>query len=292
VNLAHAALVDRAWLGAWDPDPLLGISLVVAALLYARGSATMRSRRTGPSPERKREIAFYAGLVVVALAVMSPLHALAETLLSAHMVQHVVLIVVAAPLLAYARPGLPIMLGLPAPLQGPLRADSVLRVSRIIRRAVANAPAVWVLGAAALWVWHLPGPYDWALRNEVGHRLEHFSFAATALLFWAVVVPRRGRITRHASAIALTFATGLQSAALGAILAFASRPLYPTHADRAVAWGLSPLTDQQLAGVIMWVPMGALYIAIIAALFLGWMREMDRRLPPREVAMVETRESS
>jgi putative membrane protein len=223
---------------------------------------------------------------------MSPLHALAETLLSAHMVQHVVLIVVAAPLLAYSRPGLPIMLGLPAPLERALRGDPVLRASRIIRRAVANAPAVWVLGAAALWVWHLPGPYDWALRNEVGHRLEHFSFVGTALLYWAVVVPRRARYTRHASAIALTFATGLQSAALGAILAFATQPLYPTHAARAVAWGLSPLTDQQLAGVIMWVPMGGLYIAIIAALFLGWMREMDRRLPPREVATAETREHS
>ena len=292
MNLAHAALVDRAWLGPWDPDPLLGISLVMAALLYARGSATMRSRRTGPSPERKRIVAFYAGLTVAALAVMSPLHALAETLLSAHMVQHVVLIVVAAPLLAYSRPGLPIMLGLPAPLQRALRGDPVLRASRIIRRAIANAPAVWVLGAAALWVWHLPGPYDWALRNELGHRLEHFSFVATALFYWAVVVPRRARLTRHASAIALTFATGLQSAALGAILAFATQPLYPTHADRAVAWGLSPLTDQQLAGVIMWVPMGGLYIAIIAALFLGWMREMDRRLPPREVATAETREPS
>lgn len=292
MNLAHAASVDRAWLGAWDLDPLLGITLVMAALLYARGIATMRSRRTGPSPERKRNVAFYTGLTVVALAIMSPLHGLAETLLWAHMVQHVVLIVVAAPLLAYARPGLPIMLGLPAPLQGPLRADPVLRVSRMIRRAVANAPVVWVLGAAALWVWHLPGPYDWALRNDVGHRLEHFSFVATALLYWAVVVPRRARLTRHASAIALTFATGLQSAALGAILTFATQPLYLTHADRAVAWGLSPLTDQQLAGVIMWVPMGGLYVAIIAALFLGWMREMDRRLPPREVATAEPREPS
>jgi cytochrome c oxidase assembly factor CtaG len=279
-------------LGAWDPDPLLSFTLVMASVLYARGLATMRSRRPGPSPERKRNVAFYAGLAVVALAVMSPLHALAETLLSAHMVQHVVLIVVAAPLLAYARPGLPIMLGLPAPLQRVLRGDPVLHVSRIIRRAVANAPAVWILGAAALWVWHLPGPYDWALRNELGHRLEHFSFIATALLYWAIVVPRRARVTRHASAIALTFATGLQSAALGAILAFATEPLYPTHADRAVAWGLSPLTDQQLAGVIMWVPMGGLYIAIIAALFLGWMREMDRRLPPREVATAETRDRS
>ena len=292
MNLAHAGLVERSWLGAWDPDPLLGISLVMAALLYARGIVAVRARSARPSPERKRAIAFYAGLAVIALVVMSPLHALAETLLSAHMVQHVVLIVVAAPLLVYARPGLPIMLGLPASLQRSLRADPVLRLSRIIRRAIANAPAVWVLGAAALWVWHLPGPYDWALRNEVGHRLEHFSFVATALLYWAVVVPRRARVTRHASAIALTFATGLQSAALGAILTFATQPLYPTHSDRAVDWGLSPLTDQQLAGVTMWVPMGGLYIAIIAALFLGWMREMDRRLPPREVVTAETREPS
>ena len=292
MNLAHGGLVDRSWLGAWDPDPLLGIFLLLAALLYARGIEAMRSRRGGPAREGKRSIAFYMGMVVIALVVMSPLHALAETLLSAHMVQHVVLIVVAAPLLVYARPGLPVMLGLPIPLQRPLRADPVLRLSRVIRRAVDNAPAVWVLGAAGLWVWHLPAPYDWALRNEVGHRLEHFSFVATALLYWAVVVPRRARVTRHASAIALTFATGLQSAALGAILAFATQPLYPMHADRAVEWGLSPLTDQQLAGVIMWVPMGGLYIAIIAALFLGWMREMDRRLPPREAATAETRESS
>ena len=201
-----------------------------------------------------------------------------------------VLIVLAAPLIAYARPGLPIMLALPSSLQKRLRADGVLHLSRVIRRGVANPPMVWVLGAVALWVWHLPGPYDWALRSEVGHRLEHLSFLGTALLFWAVVVPRRSRYMRHPIAIALTFATGLQSEALGAVLAFATQPLYPSHATRAVAWGLDPLTDQQLAGVIMWVPMGGLYVAIMAALFLRWMREMDRRLPPHEIATADTRE--
>lgn len=290
MKLAHAPLVDRAWFGAWDFDPLLGVAFVLAAFLFARGTRRIGSRSASTASEVVRSGAFFSGLAIIALAVSSPAHALAETLLSAHMVQHVVLIAVAAPLIAYARPGLPIMLALPSWLQKRLRADGVLRLSRVIRRGVANPPMVWVLGAIALWVWHLPGPYDWALRSEVGHRLEHFSFLGTALLFWAVLVPRRSRVTRHATAIALTFATGLQSAALGAVLAFATQPLYPTHAHRAVAWGLAPLTDQQLAGVIMWVPMGGLYVAIMATLFLRWMREMDRRLPPHEVAAVDTRE--
>lgn len=291
MNVAHAPLIDRTWFGGWDLDPLLGLTLVVAALLYRRGTARIGARGTAAAREGARSAAFYGGLVVIALALSSPGHALAETLLSAHMVQHVVLIVVAAPLLACGRPGLPIMLALPSSLQRRLRAAPVLRLSRIVRRVVANAPMVGVLGAAALWAWHLPEPYDWALRSEVGHRLEHLSFLATALLFWAVVVPRRSRYRNQAAAIALTFATGLQSAALGAILVFATQPLYPAHERRAVAWGMNPLADQQLAGVIMWVPMGGLYIAIIATLFLGWMKEMDRRLPPREVA-AEARERS
>lgn len=292
MNLAHAALVDRAWFGAWDFDPLLGVALMFAAFLFARGTRKVGSRSASTATEVARSVAFYSGLAIIALAVSSPGHALAETLLSAHMVQHVVLIVVAAPLIAFARPGLPIMLALPYLLQKRLRAEGMLRLSRIIRRGVANPPMVWVLGAVALWVWHLPALYDWALRSEMGHRLEHLSFLGTALLFWAVVVPRRSRYTRHATAIALTFATGLQSAALGAILAFATQPLYPTHAHRAVAWGLAPLTDQQLAGVIMWVPMGGLYVAVMATLFLRWMREMDRRLPPHEAATADTRERS
>ncbi|MDQ3618759.1 MAG: cytochrome c oxidase assembly protein [Actinomycetota bacterium] len=290
MTLAHAPLVDRAWSGAWDFDPLLGIAVVLTAFLFARGTRKIGSRSASSAPEVVRSVAFYAGLAIILVAVSSPGHALAETLLSAHMVQHVMLIVMAAPLIAYARPGLPIMLALPTSIQKRLRADGVLRLSRVIRRGVANPPMVWVLGAVALWVWHLPGPYDWALRSEVGHRLEHLSFLGTALLFWAVVVPRRSRYMRHAAAIALTFATGLQSAALGAVLAFATQPLYPTHARRAVDWGLAPLTDQQLAGVIMWVPMSGLYVAIMATLFLRWMREMDRRLPPQEVATADTRE--
>jgi cytochrome c oxidase assembly factor CtaG len=123
----------------------------------------------------------------------------------------------------------------------------------------------------------LPSPYQAALSDDRLHGLEHVTFVATAMLFWALVIGgRRRRRLGHGPAIVLTFVTALQSAALGVVLTFASTVLYQVHAGRTQAWGLNALEDQQLAGVIMWVPAGIVYLGVMCALLAGWMKAMER----------------
>lgn len=158
-----------------------------------------------------------------------------------------------------------------------LRHSPLLRAAR---RAFAHPLVVWGLHALALWSWHLPGLYRAALENPILHVLEHASFLITAIAFWSLVIATKSR-RRLAQPVAIlfVFTTALHSGALGALLAFASRPLYPLHADGARAWGLTALADQQLAGLVMWVPSGALYVVAMAVLCLGWLREMERAHP-------------
>ena len=123
----------------------------------------------------------------------------------------------------------------------------------------------------------MPSPYQAALGDDVLHGGEHITFVATAMLFWALVIGSRGRRRLgHGPAILLTFVTALQSAALGVVLTFASTVLYPVHASRTQAWGLTALEDQQLAGAIMWIPAGVIYLGVMCALLAGWMRAMER----------------
>ncbi len=259
---------------SWEPGVLLGILLVGA--LYARGVRRLwgRSGQGGASP--RRVASFWAGLGAVAVALVSPLDALSATLFSAHMVQHLMLMIVAAPLLVYARPALALLLGLPRALRRGLGGlnTPLLKTSW---RAVTRPLVVLALHVAALWAWHLPDLYQAALRTEALHIAEHVTFLATALLFWSLVLTtaRRTRLG-HAQAVAYVFAISLQSAALGAILTFASTVLYPVHAPGAALWDLAVLADQQLAGAIMWIPGGGVYLLTMAVLLWRLLNDADK----------------
>jgi cytochrome c oxidase assembly factor CtaG len=132
----------------------------------------------------------------------------------------------------------------------------------------------WTLHVGALWAWHAPALYERALRSERVHVLEHLCFFWTALLFWWVLADRRAR-TRLGTGGALLylFAAALQSTALGAFLTFAQHPWYRAHARSALAWGLTALEDQQLAGLIMWIPSGLVYLVAVAAVLVPALRE-------------------
>lgn len=188
---------------------------------------------TGPNAPL-RWVALVAALTVVAAALSAPLDV--HESFSAHMVQHLLLMIVAAPLLAYALPW---------------------TVPRLLR----NPVAVWMLAVTALWGWHMPVLYELALAHEPLHGAEHLSFLATALLFWAAVWDSRGR---RPVALLLVLTTGFASTVLGAVLAFASEPLYG-----------HTLEDQQLAGSLMWGPPGLLYAAVMAWLLWRWFAEME-----------------
>jgi cytochrome c oxidase assembly factor CtaG len=135
---------------------------------------------------------------------------------------------------------------------------------------------VWLLASIALWFWHVPGPYGWALADGRVHVLEHLSFLLTALAFWTLVLQPYGRQQGgHGVALILVATYALHNGLLGALLVFASQPYYPAYA--ASHFGLTPLEDQQLAGLIMWVPAGMLQLVTLAWLFAGWLASAGKR---------------
>jgi len=147
-----------------------------------------------------------------------------------------------------------------------------------------SAPGVVLcLHALGLWVWHLPSLYTAALNSDAVHALQHFSFFATAVLFWWTVAQGRYGHGSYGAAAVYVFGTALQSGVLGALLTFSRRLWYPVYADHAAAWGLTALEDQQLAGLAMWVPAGVVFTAAGLACLAAWLRVSSKRVsvPPR-----------
>jgi putative membrane protein len=280
-GLAHAGLPPAphdlwaAW--TWDPATLLALGLTAGA--YVHGLHTYWRRvGVGRGIHRWQAAAFATGLVALFAALISPLDALGTALFSAHMVQHLVLVLVAAPLLVLGAPLVPFLWALPRSTRHALAAwwprATPLRAAW---RTISHPVAAWVLHTAALWIWHLPALYQAALQSAQVHAAEHASFLATALLFWwALGYPgRRGRLNPGAGVL-YVFAMGLQSSLLGALIAFAPTPWYPAYAVTTQPWGLTPLEDQQLAGLIMWVPAGLIYVLAALILFGAWLSTAGR----------------
>jgi putative membrane protein len=269
---AHGIVAPGEVWSSWEVQPFAAAVAIAVVFLYHRG----RSRTTAA---RRRAAAFYAGVALSLVATMSPLHALGGTLFAAHMVQHLVLMVVAAPLLTFGRP-VAILAGLPRRFRR--RVVRATRSVRALRDVARNPVAVWCAGTAVLWAWHLPKLYEAALTTEALHGVEHASFLGVSFILWRLVPGVGERGLSHGAAVGLVFATALQSAALGAILAFAARPLYSVHIAGAPAWGVTPLGDQQLAGAIMWIPPGIVYLATMAVLLHSWFARMDTLYSPTE----------
>jgi putative membrane protein len=255
----------QAW--SWEPPVLIG--LVAAAWLYARGVRTLWARAGhGRGIARWRVGCYAAGLTAVAAALVSPIDAVGAALFSVHMVQHLLLVMVAAPLLVLGEPLTATLWALPVRARRAAGRWGRARAVRVLWRTLRHPLTAWALHVAALWVWHAPRLYDAALRYPGVHVLEHATFFGTALLFWWVIADRRARRRLGFGPVVLyIFTGGLQSTVLGALLAVARRPWYLSHYDTTRAWGLTPLEDQQLAGLIMWVPAGFAYLAALVAYF-------------------------
>ncbi|MGE3911022.1 MAG: cytochrome c oxidase assembly protein [Chloroflexota bacterium] len=254
-------------LTAWAWEPAILLPLIVAGWLYARGVRALW-RRAGPGRgiSRWRAWACGGGLLTLSVALVSPVDALGSALLVGHMLQHTMLMLVAAPLLALGRPHTSFLWALRRPqrqrIGGWWRRRSVMPAGW---QLLTHPVTAWTLHAGAIWLWHLPGPYQAALSSEPLHALEHASFLGTAVLFWWVLPgfsahPR----LNPASGILYLFTFTLQGGILGALMTFTGAAWYPVYAATAPAWGLTPLEDQQLAGLLMWIPSGLVYV--IAAL--------------------------
>jgi putative membrane protein len=274
MTLAHDPVVRSELWSAWHPEPLILGMLALTALLYRSGLAHLRAgQRHTVRPANV--VAFYGALLVLAVALASPLEVAASSLFAAHMVQHLLLMLVVAPLLVCGRPVVVLSQGLPRRGRRLLYRVRARRAVRAAMDTLFHPAAVWVVGAVVLWAWHLPTLYEAALRSEALHAMEHASLVATSALAWAVALGRARRSLAIPAAAGLLFATALQSGALGAVLALAQRPLYPIHAPVAPSWGLTPLEDQQLAGGLMWVPPGMVYLVVIAALLARWLGSLE-----------------
>jgi putative membrane protein len=259
----------------WHVDPPVALLLVAGAWSYARGVRTLWTRAgRGRGLPPWRVGAFAAGLVTLAIALQSPVDTIAADLFAMHMVQHLLLMMVAAPLLALGEPAVAMTWALPA--RARRRFAPVIQRGRPLRRIAAfSVHPVVALGAhvLALWLWHLPRAYDAAVRSPGVHIAEHFSFLGTAILFWwNVCDARRRRRLGMPIVVAYLFAAGLQGTVLGALISMARTPWYSAHLATTGPWGFTPLEDQQLAGLIMWVPAGLVYLVVTLSLAAASLR--------------------
>jgi putative membrane protein len=267
-----------AW-SAWNLDLGLLSVLYLLAGLYATGVRRVWKRAgRGRGIPVWRVWCYFGAVTALLLALVSPIDALGGALFSVHMVQHMLLMVVAAPLLVLGRPMLGYVWALPERHRHRVSAWwHRFRPARMSWAVVSHPAVILVVHIGALWVWHLPELYQAALEAAWVHHLEHASFFFTALLFWWAVTESgaRGRWPGYGAGVLYVFATALQSGALGALMLFAREPWYPAHQEGADLWGVELLTDQQVAGAIMWIPAGLVYAGAALVLFLAWVRQSD-----------------
>jgi putative membrane protein len=263
---------------AWTIDPLVLLGLTAVGWLYACGVSTLWQRAgVGRGMPWWRVAAFASGILFLVIALMSPLDALSTALFSAHMAQHQILMLIAAPLLVLGSPLLPLLWALPASWRIALLRWAGRPAPRAIRGGLTRPVVVLALYVTVTWAWHGPLLYQAALENAAIHALEHACLLGAALLFWWIVVQPQGpRRLGHAPAVLVVFVAALQGTALGALILFSGSAWYPTYAASARTWGLSPLADQQIAGAMMGAPAGMLYLATALALIAGIVRGAER----------------
>lgn len=268
------------------------LALLASAWIYRRGARELR-RQVGPDRGlRAWEVAsFWCGWWTLVVALVSPLHPWGRVLFAAHMVQHELLMVVAAPLLVLGRPIVALMFALPRgdarSLARTVRTPGWQRCWRVITQPLV----AWALHAVALWVWHVPRFFEATLTSDFIHHLQHASFFGSALLFWWALIHARAGLRGFGLGVLYLFTTMLHTGALGALLTFADALIYPAYAAPAAVWSLTAREDQQLGGLIMWIPAGLIYVAAALALFAGWLRQsamVDARAAVERVARAGT----
>ena len=208
------------------------------------------------------------GVMLALAAVSPPMHAAADASLTGHMVQHLVLILAAAPLMVLGHPVRALPTGFVRLIA---RQVSLARLRR--RHLRLLAVAAWLVHVVVLWAWHTPRLYEWGIVSPPAHALEHGSLLFTACAFWAAVF---SRVLGAGGAVLYLFAAAGQSTALGALLTLTDAAWYPAHAASVAAWSMTPLEDQQLAGLIMWIVGGMSYAAVALARLGHTLRDGSR----------------
>lgn len=263
--LLHAA-DGGPYTWAWDASILIGIAAWTLAYFLVSGPL---QKRGGWAPASLRQkIAFNLGTAVLFFALVSPLdHLSDEYLFSAHMVQHLLLLMIIPPLW---------LAGLPDGL-----VDRVVRGQRIRRIAkwLVHPAAAYLLFTVMVYAWHAPSFYQAALENENIHILEHLTFLAAAVIgWWPALGPSKAAAPRAAYSVQMVylFLMMFPMTLLAVLITFAKQPIYPFYADAPRLWGLSLMADQQVAGLIMWIPGNMIFFAAFANAFFGWFKHQER----------------
>ncbi|HEY5677032.1 MAG TPA: cytochrome c oxidase assembly protein [Myxococcales bacterium] len=256
------------WL-RWNLDPVLLLTLAACLVLYL-----LAGRRAGLHAGRRA--LFVAGWLASALALVSPLCSLSVALFSARVGQHMFLAAIAAPLVALGRPGLAVRA---------LRRRDSSRGRGEGRGAYEPLLAAGAF-AAVLWCWHTPGPYELTFKSTVVYWFMHLTLFGTALWLWSSLLDAADE--RLGAAIAAALLTGLQMSLLGAIITFAGRPLYAPHLLTTGAWGLSPMDDQQLGGVLMWVPAGVVFVGALVGGTAALLHRLERAPAVHQASRAQT----
>lgn len=263
----------------WTFEPFTTALLVFSASAYGIGLCRLWKRTgTGRGIRWWEAASFGGGLLLLAIALLSPLAWASEALFSAHMTQHQILMLLVAPLLVFGRP-LHVAIWTLGP-SGRDRAGRWTRAPAIAAawHALTGPAAAFLLHAAALWIWHLPALYEAALASDGVHAVQHASFVITAVLFWwGMVYGRYGRLG-YGVGVLYVFLTAFHSSLLGALVTIAPSVWYPTYAGTAAARRIDGLADQQLAGLIMWIPSSLVFIVFGLGLLAAWLGHSERRL--------------
>lgn len=268
--LAHAGHEHRPAPG-WEFDPLVVVPLMLALHVFAVGQWRLRKRS---KISRRRSWLFLGGWAVLALSLVSPLHQGGERSFTLHMIEHELIMLVATLLLAASAAGGILAWGLPATLRRALGGSWKAPLAALWRTLTEPITATIVQGIV-LWAWHAPALFDRALDSAAWHAAQHLSFVAASLLFWVAMLDhRRGG---YLLSVACLFLTSLIEGALGALMSLSQSPWYSAYAAMGVSGiGLDPTTDQQLAGLIMWIPGGPVHGAAALALLYRWLSTSEK----------------
>jgi putative membrane protein len=258
----------------WEPDFFVLAVLLLTGALYIRGALPLLQRKV----LRSWHIAAFAGgWLTLLAALVSPIDTLSDVLFSVHMTQHELLMLVAAPLIVIGQPLTPILRALPSRVRTRLQSEARSRWTVPIWRFLTGPVNVWILHAIVLLGWHLPALYEAALRSDLIHYVQHLMFVGVAVLFWwALVHGRYGRLG-YGMAVLYVFTTAMYTGALGALLTVSPRIWYPIYEERTAALGADPLADQQLAGLIMWIPAGVILLVVALGFLAAWLGALEGR---------------
>jgi putative membrane protein len=264
--------------GAWNNNFYLLLAIEIDLIVYLWGIWQLWHRAgLGHGVPVWRCLSFVGALITLVIALISPLDALSGALFSAHMLQHLILIFGTAPLLLFSDFSVVMLWALPRRWAHTLghKWNQVNLLNKVWQ--FMKGPLIaWFLFGAIFWIWHTPAFYQAALQNEMLHAFEHLCFLFSAMLFWRVLF-NISNYSNYGLALPYLFSTALHSGILGALMTFSTRAWYQVYATSAAAWGLTAIQDQQLAGVIMWIPSGAVLGGLSIFYFALWLRGMERQ---------------